>query len=44
MFGIELAPMIGRIICIFIELQVCESITTFSGVQKYRYVGDIKSC
>jgi len=42
MVGTNLAPMIGRVICNFIKLQICENITTFSEIQKYRYVGGIK--
>jgi hypothetical protein len=41
MVGTGSVPMNGRIISNFIYLKICEYITTFSEVQKWRYVGAI---
>jgi hypothetical protein len=41
MVGTALAPMIGRIICNFIELQICYEYQLSKGLSKFEYVGDI---
>jgi hypothetical protein len=41
MVGTALAPMIGRIICNFIELQICYEYQLSKGLSKFEYVGGI---